>query len=207
MLHRSMATTPEQKRVGRAMRSSINWALLGLVIERPSYGLELYNRFHRVYADVLPVSGESHVYAALNGLEKRELIETVPNIGVGRQPKPHYQATPLGVRSYEDWLVDEIDAQRRHQELWVRQLAVLARDPEAALHVLDRYERRYLKGAGQTGYTPESSVVNSLDNLINGLVNEQRRIAVGGMLSWLRYAHARFEALTGSVARDEPPRA
>jgi DNA-binding PadR family transcriptional regulator len=188
------------------MTSPVNWAILGLLIERPSYGLELANRYQRVYADVLPVSGESHVYSALDALETRAMIETIPGIGVGRQPKPHYQATLQGVRSYEDWLVEQVDAQSRRQELWVRQLAIFAHDPEAALQILGRYERQYLKGAGRTGRLPDGSAIDSRGELIDGLVAEQQRIAVGGMLSWLRYAHARFEALAGSVARDDPPR-
>jgi DNA-binding PadR family transcriptional regulator len=189
------------------MTSVVNWTLLGLVIERPSYGLELANRFQRVYADVLPVSGDSHVYSALDALEARELIENIPGIGIGRQPKPHYQATLLGVRSYEDWLVEQIDAQRRRQELWVRQLAIFAHDPGAALHLLGRYERQYLKAAGRTGHPLEGSPINSRGELIDGLVAEQQRLAVGGILSWLRYAHARFEALARGVARDDVPRA
>jgi DNA-binding PadR family transcriptional regulator len=201
-----MVARPVKKATGRAMTSPVNWAILGLVIERPSYGLELANRFQRVYADVLPVSGVSHVYAALNTLEAREMIETIPGIGIGRQPKPHYQATLLGVRGYEDWLVEEIDAQRRRQELWVRQLAIFAHDPGAALHVLRRYEHQYLKGAGQAGHLPEGSAIDPRGELIDLLVAERQRIAVGGMLSWLRYAHARFEALARSVARDDSPR-
>jgi DNA-binding PadR family transcriptional regulator len=189
------------------MTSPVNWTILGLVIERPSYGLELANRFQRVYADVLPLSGDSHVYAALNMLEAREMIEIVAGTGAGRQPKPHYQATQLGVRSYEDWLVEQVEAQSRSQELWVRQLAIFAHDPPSALQMLDRYQRKYLKDAGRTGHLPQGSGLDSREELIDGLVAEQQRIAVGGMLSWLRYAHARFETLAGSIARDEPPRA
>jgi DNA-binding PadR family transcriptional regulator len=189
------------------MSSAVYWALLGLVIERPSYGLELYNRYQRVYAKVLPVSGESHIYTALTALEKRGFIETVPGIGgVARQPKPHYQATALGVRSFEDWCVERIETQRRSQELWARQLAIFAHDPATALHVLGRYRRQYLKTAGQTGSRPEGSVTDSRGALIEELVAEQLRIADGGMLSWLRFAYARFEDRAGSVAHDDPPR-
>lgn len=35
------------------MRSPLNWALLGLVIQRPSYGYELVQRFERIYEDAL----------------------------------------------------------------------------------------------------------------------------------------------------------
>jgi DNA-binding PadR family transcriptional regulator len=189
------------------MTSPVNWTILGLVIERPSYGLELANRFQRAYADVLPLSGDSHVYSALNMLEARGMIEIVSRTKVDRQPKPHYHATPLGIGSYEDWLVEQIDAQSRSQELWVRQLAIFAHDPPLALQMLGRYEHKYLKDAGATGYLPEGSGLDSREELIDGLVAEQRRVAVGGMLSWLRYAYARFEALAGSAAGDEPPRA
>ncbi len=187
------------------MTSPVNWALLGLVISRSSYGLELAHRFERTYGEVLPISGDSHVYSALDRLEARGLIEIIPGPGMGRQPKPHYRATRLGTCSYEDWLVEQVDAERRRQELWVRQLAVFAHDPEAALHVLERFERQYLKRAGQAGCS-RAEAVNSRSELIDGLVAEQHRIAVGGMLSWLRHAHAKFEALAGSAARDDAPR-
>jgi DNA-binding PadR family transcriptional regulator len=189
------------------MTSPVNWTILGLVIERPSYGLELANRFQRVYADVLPLSGDSHVYSALNMLQAREMIEIFSRTKVDRQPKPHYRATQLGRRNYENWLIEQIDAQSRTQELWVRQLAIFAHDPSAALQMLDRYERGYLKEAGGAGYRPAGSGLDSREELIDGLVAEQQRVAVGGMLSWLRYAHARFEAFARSAGGDEPPRA
>jgi DNA-binding PadR family transcriptional regulator len=201
-----MAARPEKQAPVRAMTSPVYWALLGLVIERPSYGMEFYHRFQRVYGDVLSVSGESHIYAALNSLEKRGLIATLPGVGIGRQPKPHYQATQSGVDSYEAWLVEQVEVERRRQELWVRQLAVFARDPRAALRVLGRFEREHLKGAGRVGDRPAGALAGTRDELIDELVAEQQRIAAGGMLSWLRDAHARFEARIGSVARDDPPR-
>lgn len=187
------------------MTSAIYWTLLGLVIERPSYGLELYYRYQRLYADVLPVSGESHIYSALDALEARGLIETVPGIGVSRQPKLPCKATPLGIRSYEDWLVEQIDVEHRRQELWVRQLAIFADHPGAALNVLGRYQRQYLKTAGQTGSRPEGAVTDSRGALIDELVAEKHRIADGGTLSWLQYTIARFEDRARSVAHDDPP--
>jgi DNA-binding PadR family transcriptional regulator len=56
------------------MRSAVNWAVLGLVIERPSYGYELFQRLERRYGGVLdpPIS---QIYAALNALERASLIE------------------------------------------------------------------------------------------------------------------------------------
>lgn len=191
---------------GRAMTSPVSWALLGLVIARPSYGNELYQRFLRVYGDVLPISSHSHIYSALNTLQARGLIAPMPGVDVlARQPKPHYQATQSGVESYVEWLVQQVDAERRRQELWVRQLAVFAHNPSAALDVLGRFEHQYLKGAGQVGRQPAEAARGSRDELIDALVAEQQRIAAGGMLTWLRHAHNTFEARSQSVARDDSP--
>jgi DNA-binding PadR family transcriptional regulator len=187
------------------MTSEVYWTLLGLVIERPSYGLELYNRYQRVYADLLPVSGPSHIYKGLDEMERRRFIETIPGVGVGRQPKPHYQATSLGVRRFEDWCVERMDAQRHSQELWARQLAIFAHDPTAALHLLRRFRCRYLETAGKIGGQPEDSAISSSSAFIDELVTEQQRIAAGGMLSWLRFAIASFEERTGSAANDGTP--
>jgi DNA-binding PadR family transcriptional regulator len=178
------------------MTSPVNWALLGLVISRSGYALELARRFERTYGEVRPLSGESHVYSVLDALKARGLVEIVPGVQSARQPKPHYRATALGVRSYEDWLVEQVDAERRSAEFWVRQLAVFADDPEAALRVIDRFEHEYLKRSGQVGRPLATGPVDARSELIDGLVAEQHRIAVGGMLSWLRVARERFEAVS-----------
>ncbi|MGA9875637.1 MAG: helix-turn-helix transcriptional regulator [Solirubrobacteraceae bacterium] len=199
-----MSERAARKTAVRPMKSPVHWALLGLVIDRSSYGLELAKRFERVYGEVLPVSGESHVYYALDTLQARGMIEMIPGTEVGRQPKPHYRPTAVGIRSYEDWLVAQVDAERLRQELWVRQLAVFVHDPDAALNVIGRFERAYLKGASHAGRSQGASAADSRDSLIDGLVSEHRRLAVGGMLSWLRYAHDSFEALARKPPVDDP---
>lgn len=202
-----MGAAAARKTADRTMRSSVNWALLGLVIDRSSYGLELAHRFQRLYGDVLPVSGESHIYSALDSLKGRGMIAVIPEAELVRQPKLHYQATQLGVRSYEEWVVAQVDEERRRQELWVRQLAIFARDPVAALHMIGRFEHQYLKGAGQTGCSPCDSASDARPRVVDELVDEQSRIAVGGMLSWLQYARERFEADTGEPPANDSARA
>ncbi len=59
------------------MRSLVSWSLLGLVIERPSYGYELVQRFERTYGDVLELSSPSQIYTALDALQRRSLIEVL----------------------------------------------------------------------------------------------------------------------------------
>jgi DNA-binding PadR family transcriptional regulator len=202
-----MAATPAKKPVAPAMTSVVYWVLLGLVIERPSYGLELYNRLQRMYGDVLSLKSESHVYGALDALEKRELIERiVRGQAVARQPKPHYRATQHGHISYEDWLVAQVGDERRRQELWVRQMGIFAHDPKATLKLLSRFEAHHLERAAEPtrlpGVPPDSRV-----ELIEDLVAERKRLVDGGMLSWLHYAEDRIEARAGRPYADDPPRA
>jgi DNA-binding PadR family transcriptional regulator len=186
------------------MTSVVHWTVLSLVIERASYGHELFKRYLRMYGDVLPISEASHIYASLNELERRGYVREVqaPRAilkGVGRQPKSHYQATPAGVRSYIDWLVEQADVERKHQALWVRQLAIFADEPAAALHVLGRARSQYLQGTGIAG--DRSPAPGSREALSGELVARHQREAGGGMLSWLKYAIATFEARRDDAAR------
>ncbi len=104
------------------MHSQVNWALLGLVIERPSYAYELAKRFERTYGEVLSLSSVSHVYTALATLKDRALIEELPGTRTGRQPKPRYQATETGLLDYAQWLIGQAGEDRRRQRLFVLQL-------------------------------------------------------------------------------------
>ncbi|HTA36332.1 MAG TPA: PadR family transcriptional regulator, partial [Solirubrobacteraceae bacterium] len=128
-------------RAGRAsqaapMQSPVNWALLGLVIERPSYAYELAQRFERTYGEVLALSSVSHVYTALSALKGRSLISEIPGTRTGAQPKPRYEATDEGMLLYGEWLVGQVGEDRRRQQLFVLQLARFSRDPRAALEIL-----------------------------------------------------------------------
>jgi DNA-binding PadR family transcriptional regulator len=186
-----------------AMRSPVSWALLGLVIERPSYGYELVQRFERTYGDALELSSPSQVYTALDALSRRTLIEELPPEytpgGVVRQPKPHYRATEEGERSYQEWLIAQVHEERRRSRLFARQLAVLA--PKAALAVIERYEHACLEEAKKTplaGTAMPSS--ESAAGLASRLVGEEERLAVETRLSWIEYARREFRELASGRA-------
>lgn len=180
-----------------AMRSHVNWALLGLLIERPSYGYELVQRFERTYEDALELSSPSQIYGALNALERRSLIEELPADAaseVSRQPKPHYRATAEGVRGYQDWLVPQAQREHRRSELFARQLAML--EPQAALVALERYEQTCLDEAKSVPMdTGPDPTIDDKDRLAAQLVREKKRLAVGAEIAWARYARSQLEAL------------
>jgi len=176
------------------MQSSVNWALLGLVIERPSYAYELAQRFERTYRAVLSLSSVSHVYTALAALKGRSLIEELPGTRMGRQPKPRYQATEKGLLDYGEWLVAQVGEDRRRQQLVVLQLATFTRNPPAALEILARYEQACLQQAAGTPITPSDDAAAGVPKLTARLVNEESRLALGAKLAWVHYARRELTA-------------
>lgn len=179
------------------MRSPVNWAVLGLTIERPSYGYEILQRFERNYGELLRLSSPSQIYTALDSLVDRELIEATiepPTGAASRQPRLNYRATEEGVRRYQEHLIGQADEGRRRAGLFARELAALA--PEAALAVLDHYEQSCLTQAtaarpAQSGpAAPEASA-----SLADRLAAEEERLAMEAKLPWIEYARRELRAV------------
>jgi DNA-binding PadR family transcriptional regulator len=169
------------------MQSPVNWALLGLVIERPSYAYELAQRFDRTYEGALSLSSTSHVYTAISSLLERGLIEEVPGSGTGRQPKLRYRATAAGIEDYQGRLIDQLTEERRRQRLFAIELAALMSEPELAQGVIDGYEQSCLKHAGRTTPKSQLSANDTRSQLAERVVSEEQRLAMGAKLAWVQY--------------------
>jgi DNA-binding PadR family transcriptional regulator len=184
------------------MHSAVNWALLGLVIERPSYAYELAQRFERIYGEMLSLSSTSHVYTALGTLKSRSLVEELPGTREGGQPKPRYRATPDGVRDYRKWLLAQVGEERRRQRLLIVQLTALTRDPQTASEIVAEYEQACLAGALNAQIPPaESSDANGSADVSALLIAEEDRLAVGAKLAWVQYARQELKRIASSQAR------
>jgi DNA-binding PadR family transcriptional regulator len=192
------------------VRSTVNWAVLGLVIEKPSYGYELSQRFERRFGGLLRV-GTSHIYAALNSLEKEALIEPMP-IEQGpekrRQPKIHYRATAAGARAYCGWLGQRMRDDSHRVELLGRLLSSGSLDARAMLAVVERYERECLEEASRIAMPrrdqPASGGQAAAQALAERLVAEERRLALHGQLLWAQYARREIGALAERGASQGP---
>ena len=178
------------------MHSSVNWALLGLVIERPSYAYELAQRFERTYEGALSLSSVSHVYTALATLRERGLVDEAAEARGTRRSRRRYQATPAGVAEHSEWLIGQVSEERRRQKLLVSQLGALARTPERAIEVLDRYEQACL--AEIASAPPPGDQTPGTTGLVIRLLAEETRLSLGAKLRWAQYARAQLHAISES---------
>ncbi len=179
------------------MISPVNWALLGLVIERESYAFELATRFQRVYRNIIPLSSKSHIYAALGALQQRSLIEQIPGTGPLRQPKPKYRPTPLGVQSYGEWLVGTVREDRRRQVMFVLGLSALLSDTGTALEILERYDQAWLQeqegGGGQVALDDLQGGVDAA--LIPTLLSGEVQLTAAAKRCWVLQVRRELKAL------------
>lgn len=174
---------------------SIDWALLGLVIEQPGYGRELIQRFRPTYGDAIESLHPVQLRDRLEALARGQLIEEIleeASAEDGEAPKPRYRATSKGIEQYQQWLVEQVREQLRRSRLFASQLSVLERDD--ALHVIDRYEESCLENARSTRMPRAGGPAGDAGELAERLVREEERLVVDARLSWLEYARRELHA-------------
>lgn len=184
----------------------VNWAVLGLVIEKPSYGYELLQRFGARYGELLQVSSPSHVYAALNRLQRAKLIELAPDADSddgrseeekARQPKIPYRATADGARAFRGWLADRLRDDEQRVELMGRLIAVGARRPDALSEIVDRYEQECVAASQRMPLfdrDPARAAAETDHEFMMRLVAEERRFTLEAQMGWIAFAREEMAA-------------
>lgn len=181
------------------MRSSLSWAVLGLVIERPSYGFELLTRCERLYGDVLSVNS-SAVYYALDQLVKRGLVEKVSDARQTEssgQPRPHYFVSREGLEAYEERVATEAREHSRSMVQFAHSLGALADQPLVALAILERFERACLDDMTARIPTTTEFPRPVVPGLGDRLASAYGRSVKAGMLAWISAARRELEVLAG----------
>ena len=194
--------SPVGARVARSRRSApltspIYWAVLGLVIERPSYAYELAHRFERMHEGALSISSTSHVYVALRALEDRGFADVSVETRGSAQPRRRWEATPLGISEHANWVVSQVQDERRRQRVLIAQLGALAQNPTEALAALDAYEEacvREIADAPPAGADEGPGTTR----LVARLTAEETRLTLAARLRWLQYARAQLLSLAES---------
>lgn len=183
------------------MQSPVNWALLGLIIARPSYAYELARRFERTYEGALSLSSVSHVYTALATLRERGLVREVAGSERALRSKRRYEPTPAGLTEHAEWLVSQLEEERRRQRLLVIQLGALAGTPDRAAAVLDEYEQACV--AALAAAPPATDATPGMTGLVSRLSGEEIRQSVAAKLRWVQYARAQLRTMAESQALRE----
>jgi DNA-binding PadR family transcriptional regulator len=185
-----------------AMRSPINWALLGLLIRRPGHGYELTQRLERAYPGTLEVSSRSQIYTALDSLARRGLIEPARGEALhdhAHHHKVQYRPTVAGLQAYEQWLVEQVSGGEQRTRTLGQHLAALA--PEHALQMLERCAEICLLAAGRPPSEDEHERrPGDAGALAERLAGEEGRLRAGAMLSWIEYARSELRAAAGESA-------
>jgi DNA-binding PadR family transcriptional regulator len=181
------------------MSSLVDYTVLGLLIEKPSYGYEIYDRYERRFEDLVGESSLSNIYAVLKRLQREAMIEqTAVEVATGSEGRPriYYRVTGAGAGFFRGWLAERMRDDRGRSELLSRLAATGMRQVDAMLEVMDRYEEECMKEA-QRATTPghdESPSADQEVELIKDLMAEERRRSIAAQIDWIDYARSRVRA-------------
>lgn len=179
----------------RALQASVNWAVLGLVIEKPSYGYEIGQRFQTRFGELLPAS-LSNIYTTLDRLVRLGLVEPTHTQAAtvsGRQHKLHYRATSEGARAYRGWLARKLREVDQRSELLLRLLSVCLRGVPALDEVLSRYEAECTEEQRERQESPRRSAPADpelMPELLARMIEDERSSMLAAQLEWVRRMRA-----------------
>jgi len=190
------------------LRSQVACAVLGLVIEKPSHGYEIGQRFDRRFGGFLSV-GRSSIYAALASLMEAGLIEKMSGrstTGVSRGAKAgaSYRATARGARAYRAWLAERVRNDPQRVEMLGRMTLAGVHSVEAALDFIGRYERECVREAQELSRPIDGAVAGcgGVSGVVERLLIEERRRMIDAQLGWITYARAELRAVRPSSPTD-----
>jgi DNA-binding PadR family transcriptional regulator len=185
---------------------STRLAVLGLLLEQPSWGYELDARFKRTFGaepwewSVTPQA----IYNALNRLEGAGMIEPIgEEIGewetdsTQRRMRQPYRVTGVGARSVREWLGTPMSSSPSHKELLIRLHIGEGRD-EALRAMLRRHAEVCLLELERVAAAPAQTRTERL-------VREERRLAVQARLSWIDFARAELRGPDDAHVRPVEP--
>lgn len=183
----------------RALRSTVNTAVLCLVLQRPGNGYEIGRRFVSRYGAFFR-SSQRHIYSSLERLEQQGLIEATPADGPPHDGGPGFRATASGARAYKAWLLGgfddpyaytgawfaTVDPGEVRRELLVRWISIRPDDRQSMLELLDRHEEIVLRMATRAPIV--------LDSVVDQLALDERELTIQSLLRWITLARERLRA-------------
>jgi DNA-binding PadR family transcriptional regulator len=181
-------------------RSPAAWLVLALLIEQPSHGYEISQRYQRRFGEFLPMS-VPRVYGALDRLRDDGMIEPIDLKPVKPEGKQHlmrrsYRVTHAGVEAYRRWVAERMRDDPQRPQLLGRIVSAGLVGIDAVLDVIDRYQRECMEElrALPAGSEELESGRSSLEELTESLVIAQQRRELQARHDWAVYARRVLEA-------------
>jgi len=187
--------------------------VLALLIEQPSHGYEISQRYRRRFGSFMPMS-VPRVYGALDRLRDAGMIEPIAQRGAksaSRQQRMRrsYRPTDDGAKAYRRWLGEQMRDDPRRPQLLDRIVSAGLLGIDALLDVIDRYQHECMEELRALPATAErlESGRASLEELTESLVLDQQRRELRARNDWAAHARQVLEAHAQATDAQSPDRA
>jgi DNA-binding PadR family transcriptional regulator len=180
------------------------WLVLALVIERPSHGYELYQRYDLRFGGLSPRSKPS-VYSLLTRLEGSGMIEPIVIESAGRARRQHdsrhsYRATRTGARAFRRWVAERMRDDPDRLELLARIVSICFLGADAVLEVIDHYENDCVQEMKALPASDPEDEYLGIAELVESLVVDQRRREVRARIDWAVHARRALQVQAARLA-------
>jgi DNA-binding PadR family transcriptional regulator len=172
--------------------SSVAWLILGLIIEKPSHGYELYKRYEARYGRFLPLS-RSNVYSVLGRLRGAEMVEEVVLDAPGPARKQSdsrrsHRATRAGAVAYRRWVAERVAEDPQLPQILGQIASARLLGLDGLIDVLDRYEHSAMQEMKALPTAGSETAPVDVGVLVDTLIADKRRRDMRARLDWANYA-------------------
>ncbi|HEX5308008.1 MAG TPA: helix-turn-helix transcriptional regulator [Solirubrobacteraceae bacterium] len=185
------------------------WLVLGLVIQQPSHGYEIYQRFER-YGAVLQLS-RSSVYAVLNRLRGMRMIEQIDLEPVGPvsrklESRRSFRATGLGASAYRRWVAERIGEDTQWTQVMAQVACASLLGVDDLASVVDWFESDSLREMKELPTSDPEQASLDVESIVEMLILDKRRREMRARIEWATYARHVLHRHGARVAEGRPGR-
>ena len=173
---------------------SVRHAMLALLSEGPSYGLQLREEFEARTGDVWPLN-VGQVYTTLQRLERDGLVVSE---GDDEGPQKAFRITEEGMRELDAWLRTPPDLSSPPRDELVMKILIALRVPGANVSEVIQAHRRYLVELMQQ-WTRIKEDADPAD-LSLGLAVDAELFRLDAVVRWLDAADGRIKRVAADAA-------
>lgn len=169
-----------------AMPMHLEFALLGLIRQKPQYGYDLLQNWDETLGIIWHVK-PANLYAALNKLERQGLLTSARVPGEASPARKVYSLTPAGEEAFLIWMRTPVASPRAFRQEWFARLYFFSQVPNALVREL--YESQL---AITQRWLAEQSKLNLTGSPFEAQVRVFRRNQIASILSYLQENKSNF---------------